>query len=200
MDKNQLINHLREEGFSEKILDAFFNVKREDFIFEEYKKSAYEDIPLPIGLGQTISQPYTIAFMLGLLEIENKDNLKILEIGSGSGYVLALINEISKNSKIYGIERIKELAEKSMKVLKDYKNIKVIYGNGSKGLKEEAPFDRILVSASAEKLPENLYSQLKDNGIMVCVVENSIFQIKRNGLNINKKEYPGFVFVLLVED
>ena len=199
MDKNQLIKKLKEEGFSEKILNAFAKVKREDFISEEYKKYAYEDEPLPIGKGQTISQPYTIAFMLDLLEIENKNNIKILEIGSGSGYVLSLMNEISKNSKIYGIERLEGLVEKSKEILKNNKNINVVLGDGSKGLKEFAPYDRILISASAEKLPEKLYLQLKDNGIMVCVVENSIYQIKRNGLNINKKEYPGFVFVPLVE-
>ena len=200
MNKKQLISYLREEGFSNEIISAFENIKRENFISEEYKKYAYQNEPLPIGLGQTISQPYTIAFMLGLLEIENKDNLKILEIGSGSGYVLALINEISKNSEIYGIERIKDLAESSKRVLKDKKNIEIFNSDGNKGLKEEAPFDRILISASADRMPENLYSQLKEDGIMVCVVGNSIYQIKRDKDKINKKEYPGFVFVPLIED
>ena len=111
MNKQQLIQELKKEGFSDKILKAFETIKREDFIPEKFKEYAYENESLPIEEGATISQPYTIAFMLNLLEL--KDNQKILEIGSGSGYVLALINEISKNSEIYGIERIKGLVESS---------------------------------------------------------------------------------------
>lgn len=198
MNKKQLIEGLKAEGFGDDIINAFSKVKREDFIPIEFRESAYEDIPLPIGLGQTISQPYTIAFMLNLLELH--DNLKILEIGSGSGYVLALINEISKNSKIFGVEIVKEISEKSKKVLKNYKNIKVVHGNGINGLKQKAPLDRILISASADEIPEHLYSQLKDNGILVCVVGNSIYQIKKLKGKIIKKEFPGFVFVPLIDE
>ena len=195
MDKKQLIESLKE-NFDEKIIKAFSRVKREDFVSKSLKELAYEDIPLPIGQGQTISQPYTIAFMLNLLDL--KDNLDILEIGSGSGYVLALINEISKNSKIIGFERIKQLAENSKKVLKKYKNIKIINKNGFKGIPNKK-FDRILISASASKIPEHLYSQLNDNGIIVACVQNSIFQIKKNKNKIEIKEFPGFIFVPLVE-
>ena len=227
MNKKELIRHLKEQDFSKNILNAFEKVKREDFISKEFKESAYEDIPLPIGFGQTISQPYTIAFMLNLLELDkleyisltyNKKDMenksikdsnkklidinepKILEIGSGSGYVLALINEISKNAKIYGVERLEGLVEESEKRLKNKKNIKIICGDGSKGLKEFAPYDRILISASADKFPSNIYTQLKDNGVIVCVIENSIYQIKKKGLRLEKKEYPGFIFVPLVGD
>jgi len=200
MNKQQLIESLKKQGFSEKILRAFEKVKREDFVPGEFKESAYEDIPLPIGLGQTISQPYTIAFMLNLLELENKEKLKILEIGSGSGYALALINEISKNSEIYGVEIIKSLAESSKLRLKNNKNIKIINRNGSNGLKEYALYDRILTSASSEKIPEHLYSQLRESGIIVASVKSSIYQIKKTGLRIEKKEFPGFAFVPLVED
>ena len=160
MNKRELIEELRSEGFSEKILDAFEIVKREDFIARDMEKFAYENEPLPIGEGQTISQPYTIAFMLDLLEL--KDNLKILEVGSGSGYVLALIYEISKKSEIYGIERIRSLAEKSRQVLSGLKNIKVYHMDGINGLIEKAPFDRILVSASAKNIPDELVNQLRD--------------------------------------
>ena len=121
MNKEELIALLRRERFSENILNAFEKVRREDFVPEGLKEKAYENAPLPIGYGAAISQPYTIAFMLDLLEL--KDNLKILEIGSGSGYVLALMNEISLNSKIYSIERIKELVDSSREVLKGKKNI-----------------------------------------------------------------------------
>ncbi|MBS3075236.1 protein-L-isoaspartate(D-aspartate) O-methyltransferase [Candidatus Pacearchaeota archaeon] len=197
MNKQQLIQELKKEGFSDKILKAFETIKREDFIPEKFKEYAYENEPLPIEEGATISQPYTIAFMLNLLEL--KDNQKILEIGSGSGYVLALINEISKNSEIYGIERIKGLVESSKKILKDGKNIQIIQGDGSKGLKEKAPFDRILVSASADKIPESLFEQLSKNGILVLPVQNSIFQIKKINNQIIEKEFRGFVFVPLIE-
>jgi len=202
MNKPQLLNSLKQQGFPSKIIKAFKKVKRENFIPEEIKQYAYEDEPLPIGQGQTISQPYTIAFMLNLLELDKiskkQHKIKILEIGSGSGYVLALINEISKSSEIYAIERIKELANKSKQVLKN-KNIKIINKDGSKGLPKSAPFDRILISAACPKIPEHLYPQLKDNGIIVASVQNSIFQIKKINNKIQKKEFSGFVFVPLVE-
>lgn len=207
MQKKDLIKSLKKQGFSEKIIKAFEKVKREEFIHEELKESAYEDEPLPIGQGQTISQPYTIAFMLSLLELT--DNQRILEIGSGSGYVLALINEISKNSEIYGIERIKQLAENSKKILNKNKNIRIINKDGTKGLKvikgvkegaKPLALDRILISASAKEIPQKLISQLDFGGIMVCVVKNSILQIKRELKQTKIKEFPGFVFVPLIED
>tara|TARA_Y100000310_G_scaffold302219_1_gene339326 strand:+ start:219 stop:815 length:597 start_codon:yes stop_codon:yes gene_type:complete len=197
MNKQQLIAHLKQQGFSQRIIQAFENVNREDFVLKQYKEHAYQDSPLPIGYGQTISQPYTIAFMLDLLEL--KSNLNILEIGSGSGYVLGLINELSKNSEIYGIERIGKLVHNSKKVLKDKKNIKIIHGDGSKGLKKYGPYDRILISASAEEIPQKIISQLKFGGILVCVVKNSVYFIKRELKQTKIKEYPGFVFVPLVE-
>ena len=201
MNKQKLINELKAEGFSNKIVNAFLKVKREDFIPENFKELAYEDRPLPIGGGVTISQPYTIAFMLDLLELNKLDKTninkpKILEIGSGSGYVLALINEISKNGEIYGIERIKELVEKSKIVLGEMKNMKIIYGNG---YEVEGMYDRILISASCSKMPEWLYDNLNENGVIVASVKNSIFQIKKQEGRIKIKEFSGFVFVPLVE-
>lgn len=243
MNKQQLLEELKSEGFSELIIKAFEKVKRELFVLKEFKENAYLNQPLPISIGATISQPYTIAFMLNLLELDklihnkklsinktnkqggsseyeepqlsknqkfsinnkNNDKIKILEIGSGSGYVLVLINEILKfqkikNTEIYGVERIKELVENSKKVLKQGKNIKIINVDGSKGFLKEAPFDRILVSAAFEKIPENLFKQLKDNGILVTPVRNSIFQFKKIKGKIKSKEFPGFVFVPVIED
>ncbi len=197
MKKEALIRSLKTQEFPEKILRAFRKVNREDFISENLKKYAYEDRPLPIGGGQTISQPYTIAFMLMLLELEN--NIKILEVGSGSGYVLALMNEISKNSDLYGIELRKELAEKAKQALKDRKNIQVIQGDGSKGIPNEAPFDRIIVSAAAERIPRKLVKQLIIGGTMVIPVRNSILQIKKFTTENQIKEFPGFSFVPLIE-
>jgi len=195
MQKQDLITYLKTEGFPKKITDAFAKVKRELFVPEEHKKLAYENRPLPIGNNQTISQPYTIAFMLDLLDLE--DNQKILEVGSGSGYVLALINEISKNSNTHGVEIIKELVNSSKKILN--KNIKITQADGNKGLEENSPFDRILVSASAKKIPQKLLEQLKIKGVMVCVVRNSIVKIKKEKNQIRKIEYLGFSFVPLVE-
>ncbi len=196
MDKQELLNSLKKQGFSENILSAFQKVKRENFISDELKQFAYEDSPLQIGSSQTISQPYTIAFMLDLLELS--DAQSILEIGSGSGYVVALISEMVKNAKIYGIERIKILAEKSKEILKDYRNVKIIYADGSAGLKEYAPFDRILISASLSKVPIDLVNQLKNSGIIVTSVKNSIYKIIKRKDKNEIKEYPGFIFVPLL--
>lgn len=198
MNKKELIKRLSENKFSKNIISAFKQVKREDFIPEAMINYAYEDTALSIGYGQTISQPYTIAFMLNLLEL--KAHQKILEVGSGSGYVLALINQISKNSEIIGIERVYELAKKSVRVLNKYKNIRVISGNALSLIEELGNFDRILASASAGKIPEQLINSLKINGILVIPVRNSIFQIKKTSKGLIKKEFYGFVFVPLVDE
>jgi len=200
MDKQQLLESLKYNGFHEKIINAFAKVKREDFIPEQYQNLAYEDIALPLEQVATISQPYTIAFMLNLLELQPNKNQKILEIGSGSGYVLALISEIIKKGKIYGIEIISSLANKSKKLLKRDKKITILNKDGSNGLPEKAPFDRILISASANEIPSHLYQQLKNNGILVAPVRDSIFQIRKKNKKIEIKEFPGFVFVPLVRN
>ena len=198
MKKEDLIRRLKEAKFPEHIIGAFRKIDRDKFIPEVLKSRAYEDTALPIGHQQTISQPYTIAFMLSLLKLES--NQKILEIGSGSGYVLALINELSQNSEILGLERIKELAQSSQKVLKSKKNITIFHKEGSKGLSGEAPFDRILVSAAFGEIPQHLVRQLKVGGILVAPVRNSIvfMQRFRNEIKVNK--FPGFVFVPVIED
>lgn len=194
MDKPQLLASLKAHGFSQQILNAFKKVPREDFIPANLQQYAYEDNALLLEKGATISQPYTIAFMLNLLELKPKQ--KILEIGSGCGYVLALLSEIT-DGKTYGIEIISSLVEKSKNYLSKYKNIQVFAKDGSQGLKEKAPFDRILISAAAAKIPEHLYPQLKDNGILVTPVLNSIVQIKKEKGKIKIKEFSGFVFVPL---
>ncbi|MBS3092363.1 protein-L-isoaspartate O-methyltransferase [Candidatus Pacearchaeota archaeon] len=203
MQKQALLASLKKQGFSKRIIEAFKKIKREEFIPEEFKKYAYEDMPLSIGYGQTISQPFTIAFMLNLLELDKltKNNkIKILEIGSGSGYVLALINKISKNSEIYGIERIKEIVEKSQEILKEHENIKIFNRNGANGLTDRAGFDRILISAACPRIPNHLFGQLNNDGVMVASVRNSVFQFKKQNNSIIAKEFFGFVFVPLVED
>lgn len=197
MDKEELLNHLRKQGCAENIVSAFANVSRENFAPPHLRGYAYEDLPLTIENGATISQPSTIAFMLKLLDL--KQGQKILEIGSGSGYSLALISHIIKEGKIYGIELIKRLAVKSKSLLKEDSNISIFNKNGFNGLKEHAPYDRILISASADTIPSHLIHQLKDSGILVAPVNQSIFFIKKENGEIIEKEYPGFAFVPLIK-
>jgi protein-L-isoaspartate(D-aspartate) O-methyltransferase len=203
MNKTQLIESLKKRGFSKEIINAFSRVKRENFLPEKLKEQAYEDIALSIGNGQTISQPYTIAMMLSFLEL--KKGQKVLEIGSGSGYVLALLSVIiGSKGKVYGIERLRELADKSVEVLKPYKNTEVYNKNGIYGLPEKAPFDRIIISAGYNEIPARLILQLKERGIVVAPLglgsEKSLMQFKKiKGKLQLKKQIPGFVFVPLID-
>jgi len=194
MNKLELLRLLSEGGFSRKIIKAFAKISRESFVLPQHINLSYDDIALPLDEGATISQPSTIAFMLKLLELKGKE--KILEIGSGSGYVLALLDELTIG-KIYGVEIIKNLALKSAKKLKRMTRIKVSYRDGKEGLIEHAPFDRILVSASSKEISKNLLNQLSENGILVAPVRNSIFQIKKAKGKFTEKEFEGFVFVPL---
>ena len=201
--KQILLENLKEKLFSKEILSAFEKVKRENFVPENMKDRAYEDTALPIGFKQAISQPYTIATMFSLLKI--KKGQKILEIGSGCGYVLALLSEIvGRKGKVFGIEIIQNLFEESKKNLKNYKNIKVYFGDGKLGLPEEKPFDAIIISAAYNKIPERLIEQLKENGIITAPLGNKYGQSlvayqKVNGKLKLKKEIPGFIFVPLFD-
>lgn len=196
MNKDELLASLKKKGFSESIIRAFEKVKREDFVPEHLIGYAYEDIALPVMAGSTLSQPSTIGFMLDLLDA--KDGQKIIEIGSGSGYVLALLAEMNPSGKVYGVELLKELAVKSMKYLEAKKNVEVVIRNGSNGLPELAPYDRILISASCQEVPRHLLPQLKEDGILVAAVKQSIIQIKKSAGQTIEKEFPGFAFVPLV--
>ncbi len=202
MNKEELLRYLKKQEFPEHIIKAFENVSREKFVPEESQKQSYENIPLPIGEGQTISQPYTIAFMLMMLDVtgNNQEKKSLLEVGSGSGYVLALLDELSPGSKIYGVERIKGLAEKSQKVLNDIgkDNIEVINSDGSKGLPNKSPFDRIIASARFETIPQKLVNQLKNNGVLVTPVKDSIVVVKKRYPKNEITEYPGFRFVPMI--
>ncbi len=203
MNKQQLIFSLKQKGFSKNILNAFSKVPRENFIPFQIRNYAYEDTALPIGNGQTISQPYTIAEMLGMLEL--KKGQKVLEIGSGCGYVLALLSEIvGEKGKVYGIEIIKELIENSKQNLQTYKNIEIYNKNGAEGLKEESPYDRIIISAAIKEIPKQLTRQLKNKGILVAPVENQESQTLTSFQKLNdkleiRKQLPGFVFVKFID-
>ena len=166
----------------------------------EYQAEANENYPLPIGFGQTISQPFTVAFMLKLLSPQEGD--KVLDVGCGSGWTTALLaNLVGKTGKVFGVEIIPELVEFGRKNLAKYNfpNAEIVQAGAELGLPSEAPFDRILVSAAAEEIPETLLRQLKAPGVMVLPVKNVIVQIKKDATGeISKKEFPGFAFVPLV--
>ena len=153
---------------SETVLDAMCNVPRHLFIPEGQQSNAYEDSSLPIGLGQTISQPYIVAFMTEQLELVS--GMKILEIGTGSGYQTAILAYLG--CEVYTIELLEELAERAKKTLGtlNFNNVKAKYGNGYSGWPEEAPFDAIIVTAAPDKTPEKLIEQLKDGGRMIIPV------------------------------
>ncbi len=200
--KEELIEYWKEKGIikDKNILKAFRDVRREDFVLPQYKHLAYVDSPLPILKGQTISQPTTVAIMTQLLE--PKKGHKVLEIGTGSGYQAAILSKVvGREGKVYTIERIPELYEYARQRLKRFRNVKVYLGDGSKGLEEAAPFDRIIVTAGAKTIPKPLVKQLKVNGRMVIPVgypdqKMLVIKKKRSGLEIEDHGY--FVFVPLV--
>jgi protein-L-isoaspartate(D-aspartate) O-methyltransferase len=164
-----LWRQLRFEGIQdEHVLKAMEKLPRELFVGEHGREEAYENTPLPIGYGQTISQPYIVAFMTECLCVDNEDI--VLEIGTGSGYQSAVLAQLVK--KVYSVEIIKELglsAKERLKTL-DYKNIEIKIGDGYYGWEEHAPYDKIIVTAASEDIPEPLIEQLKDNGRMVIPI------------------------------
>lgn len=208
MSPNSLIQKHIQRGIlkTPRIIKAFRKIKREDFMRPEDRGLAEIDEAFPIGYGQTISQPLTVAFMTELLD--PRPGQKILDVGSGSGWQAAILGEIvGKRGTVYGIELIPELANFARENIKNtvVNNVKIICGDGSQGLPDKAPFDRIMAAAAAKKIPEALKKQLKISGKMVIPVEvnghgdQSIFLIKRIGRNKwSEKEFPGFVFVPLI--
>ncbi len=204
-----IVDSLIQEGWlkTERIIRAFQKIKRKDFLPEDMKDLAELNEALLIGSGQTISQPLVVAFMLELLQPKPGD--KILDIGSGSGWTTALLSEIvGGKGKVIAIEIIPELKEFGEKNVAKYNFIEkriaeFICADGSKGHKKEAPFDGILASASAEKIPPIWKEQLKIEGRIVTPIGSSIWLFVKNPLTNGKKEfeeteYPGFVFVPLI--
>ncbi|MGC8775782.1 MAG: protein-L-isoaspartate O-methyltransferase [Minisyncoccia bacterium] len=208
---NELIKKLIHDGIlkTQLIIEAFKEIDRINFVLESYKKEAYENYPLPIGFGQTISQPLTVAFMLELLNPCPGE--KILEIGAGSGWLTALLaycvsktNNLKHASKVIAIERIKELKELAEKNISKYNFIKkgiveIILGDGSRGYFKEAPYDKIIASAAAEKLPVIWKKELKIGGKIVAPIHNAIeVHHKLDEDDFDVKVYKGFSFVPLV--
>jgi protein-L-isoaspartate(D-aspartate) O-methyltransferase len=188
---------------SEAVLDAMRTVPRHLFVPKEMQKYAYNDSPLPIGLEQTISQPYIVAFMTEQLEPET--GMKILEIGTGSGYQAAILSYLG--CEVYTIELLEKLAVKAEKVLTElnYKNVIVKCGNGYAGLPDEAPFDAIIVTAAPDKIPEKLIDQLKEGGKMILPVGpvNSVQSLKiitKKDNRIIEKDLLPVMFVPMVDN
>jgi len=217
----KLVDSLIKNGWLKNplIIRAFREIKRVDFLPKNlgcYKKISGEsqslrelanlNEALPIGWGQTISQPLVVAFMLELLKPLPGD--KILDIGSGSGWTTALLAFIAgKEGRVIAIERIPELVDFGRKNVSKYsflknKKLEFVLGNGSKGYPKEAPYDKILSSAMAQdKIPAAWKNQLKIGGRIVAPVNSSIFLfIKKSDKDFDKKEFPGFAFVPLIEN
>jgi protein-L-isoaspartate(D-aspartate) O-methyltransferase len=160
---------LRSRGIhDERLLAAMGKVPREKFVAGEDFTDAYGDHPLSIGAGQTVSQPYIVAAMVQALMLVPED--RVLEVGTGTGYEAAILAELA--DEVWTIERHEELADKAREILSElgYANIHVIHGDGSLGLPQHAPFNKILVAAAAPQIPESLLAQLADGGILVLPV------------------------------
>jgi len=170
--------HIRGRGIdSERIIRAFESLPRELFVPEELREHSYDDNPLPIGMGQTISQPYIVALMTDLLRLREGD--KVLEIGTGSGYQAAILSYVvGEKGIVYTIERIPKLAERAKNVLEQIgiKNVNVIVGDGTEGLPDHAPYKGIVVTAAAPSVPQPLRDQLDINGRLVIPVGDSYLQ------------------------
>ena len=201
--RNQLAEILFEKGITDqKVLEAIKAIPRHLFIDSGFEGHAYQDKAFPIGADQTISQPYTVAFQTSLLRL--KPYQKVLEIGTGSGYQTAML--LHFKAKVYTIERQSELFKKTKIFFEKmgYRPKKIIFGDGYKGLPEEAPFDAILVTAGAPEVPKPLMAQLKIGGKLVIPVgvDDQIMTLieRKSEKEFEKKEYGSFRFVPLLED
>lgn len=199
----QLLMELRKQGISDtRVLAAMERVPREQFVAEQFLKHAYDNIALPITQGQTISQPYVVAYMTEALQVT--DRMKVLEIGTGSGYQTAVLARLCR--RVYTIERYRSLLTTAEKRLNDLKitNVVTKLGDGNKGWPEQAPFDRILVTAAADTRPDALIAQLSPNGgIMVAPVavnatEQDVIRYTREGEAVREEKLLPVRFVPLL--
>jgi protein-L-isoaspartate(D-aspartate) O-methyltransferase len=196
--RKQLVEIIREKGISdENVLRAIDRVPRHLFMDSSFLEFAYQDKAFPIGSGQTISQPYTVAYQSQLLRVSPGD--KILEIGTGSGYQASVLIEMG--AKVYSIERQKKLFERTRDLLpKIGYNPKMFYGDGYKGLPTHAPFDKIIITAAAPEIPAELLKQMKPGGILVCPVGPQEAQVmvtveKVSDTEFIRNEHDWFRFV-----
>ena len=201
---DELIIIMKKSGFlnEDKVEEAIRKIHRHEFVPIADKEKAYEDTPLLIMKSQTISQPSVVSRMTEWLDI--KEGQKILEIGSGSGWQTAILSYLVGHGKVYSIERHAELAEFAKKNIEKLgiNNVKIISGDGSVGLSEESPFDRIIITAACKKIPEELFEQLSVGGLLIAPVgkiQQSMILFKKTDKEIVEiKNQPGYVFVPLL--
>lgn len=204
-EKIELIMGLRKQGIRDKrVLSAIERVPREKFISATFRKQAYEDHALPIECGQTISQPYVVAYMTEQLQVGER--MKVLEVGTGSGYQAAVLAKLCR--RVYTIERYRTLLNDAVKRFDELRlhNITAKVGDGAKGWPEQAPFDRIIVTAAAPSVPQALVDQLKEGGLMIVPVgssggrgEQKLVRIERTAEGVKREELLPVRFVPLVE-
>ncbi len=201
--RKKLTDGIRSKGITdEKVLEAIGKIPRHFFLDSAFDEAAYEDRAFPIGEGQTISQPYTVAYQSQLLEVKNFD--KVLEIGTGSAYQACVLAEMGAH--VFTIERQKKLFEnnKTFQFLKKYPTIKFFYGDGYEGLPKFAPFDKIIITAAAPEIPQKLIEQLKPGGMMILPLgSGDVQQMMRitkleNG-SLKEETFDRFSFVPMIE-
>jgi len=201
--RKNLVEELKKKGITDpKVLQAIGKVPRHLFLDSSFLQFAYQDTAFQIGEGQTISQPFTVAYQTQLLELRKGDN--VLEIGTGSGYQSAVLSGLGVN--VFSIERHKNLHDKAKKLLAELgcSNVKCFFGDGYKGLPAFAPFDRVIITAAAPYVPQALLNQLKTGGIMVIPVGEGKVQVMKtfkkapNG-EFTVKEYGNFSFVPMLK-
>ena len=201
--KMQFLFHLRQKGVTDtRTLGAMEKVDRGLFVKGHFEDRAYDDMPLPIASGQTISQPSVVGLMTQALNVQPRD--KVLEVGTGSGYQAAILSHLAR--RVYTVDRHRRLTRESEKLFESLglHNITVITGDGSFGLPEQAPFDRIIVTAAAEDPPGPLLAQLKDGGIMVLPVGQSdavqsLIKVTKTPDGLDYEELCPVRFVPLIE-
>lgn len=202
--REKLFENLFSRGYvkTDAVLTALKKTPREEFIPLDIREKAYVDSPLPIGYNQTISAPHMVAIMTEELKVE--PGSKILEVGCGSGYQAAVLAEIAKDGVVYTLERVKPLvdwASARLKVL-GYGNVKVFEGDGTVGLPEHAPFDRIIVTAAAPRIPKALKEQLAEDGLLLVPVGGRGYQdlirVTKKGDELTSENLGGCVFVPLI--
>lgn len=198
-NRSMVMSQIRGRGVKESvIIEAFLATDRADFVPQEYRDSAYMDHPLGIGEGQTISQPYIVAYMTQQLMLEG--NEKVLEIGTGSGYQTAILSRLAK--EVYTIERIRDLGEDARETLESlgYKNIHFKIGDGYRGWPEESPFDAIIITAAPSQIPLELVSQLSLGGRMIVPVGERyqiqvLYRIRRTERGFTTEDLEAVAFV-----
>jgi protein-L-isoaspartate(D-aspartate) O-methyltransferase len=204
-DRMQMVDRqIRRRGVTDQdVLDAMERVPRHEFVPKDYQDQAYADRPLPIGYGQTISQPYIVALMTELLQLKNTD--RVLEVGTGSGYQAAILSQIV--AEVYTVEIVEALAVESHERLKrlDYANVHTLHADGYYGWEEHAPYDAIIVTCAPDHIPQPLVQQLEDGGKLVIPVGppggyQTLWQITREGDDIEKRNVTGVLFVPLTGD